>query len=314
MAAIDKTGAASLIKDFRAAPVADPDLYLDRSATFRRSTEYAKARPPGAHDAHVEKALDHAQAPADRRRQDSQAFAERLDAIDRGERYTPPAHRDPKPVLHAQHVLEFESFTDPFKDLPQVSQTKEVSMADITKPHTPGAPGSDINADIARRMREQADHDNRARLIKDESRRIEKMQDALKSGGLDTQGQKALREQIAKAREKINTVRAEHEKAEMARIKARAEERDREESRAATRPQPHVGTHNAGLGKSRDFHDAFKSFTSGQGQDKGAKDTRSDTKERHEKAEADAGQKASQEARNDVRDARRAARDAGAGL
>ena len=313
MAAIDKTGAASLIKDFRAATTADPDLYLDRSAAFRRSEEYAKARPVGAHDAHVEKALDHAQAPSDRRRQDSQAFAERLDAIDRGERYTPPAHQDTK---HDQHVVEFESFTDPFRDLPQV---KEVStMADITQTRAPGAPGSDVNtprdADIARRMREKADHDNRARLIKDESRRIEKMQDALRAGGLGAQGSKALREQIDKARQKINAVRAEHEQAEMKRIKERADARDREEARAATRPQPYVGTDNVGVGKTRDIHDAVRSFTS---DDKGAKDAREAREarnEKHEKAEADADQKASQEARDDIRAAKRAARDAGAGI
>ena len=187
-------------------------------------------------------------------------------------------------------------------------------MVDITKPHTPAATGSDINADIARRVREKADHDNRARLIKDEARRIEKMQDALRAGGLGAQGSKALREQIDKARQRINAVRAEHEQAEMKRIKARAEARDREEARATPRPQPFVGTDNAGVGKSRDLHDAVRSFTSGQGQDKGAKDAREARNERHEKAEADAAQKAGQEARNDVRDARRVARDAGAGI
>ncbi len=311
MAAIDKTGAASLIKDFRAATTADPDLYLDRSAAFRRSEEYAKARPVGAHDAHVEKALDHAQAPSDRRRQDSQAFAERLDAIDRGERYTPPAHQDTK---HDQHVVEFESFTDPFRDLPQV---KEVStMADITQTRAPGAPGSDVNtprdADIARRMREKADHDNRARLIKDESRRIEKMQDALRAGGLGAQGSKALREQIDKARQKINAVRAEHEQAEMKRIRERAEQRDREEARASARPQPYVGTDYTGVAKSREAVEGVRSFTSGN--DKGAKDAREARNEKHEKAEADADQKASQEARDDIRAAKRAARDAGAGI
>ena len=188
-------------------------------------------------------------------------------------------------------------------------------MANITKTHTPGVPGADVNADIARRMREKADHDNRARLIRDESRRIEKMQDALRAGGLGAQGSKALREQIDKARQKINAVRAEHEQAEMKRIKARADARDREEARAAARPQPHVGTDNAGLGKSRDAVEAVRSFTSGNDKGaKGAKDARDDRRERHEKAEADAGQKASQEARNDVRAAKRAARDAGAGI
>lgn len=185
-------------------------------------------------------------------------------------------------------------------------------MANITKTHTPGVPGGDINADIARRTREQADHDNRARLIKTESRRIEKMQDTLRAGGLGTQGAKALREQIDKAREKINAVRAEHEQAEMKRIRERADARDKEESRAPYKP--HVGTDNFGVGKTRDFHDVFKSFTAGQGQDKGAKDARSDTKDRREKAEADASQKAEREARNDIRDGKRAARDAGAGL
>ena len=156
MAVIDKTGAAALIKDFRAALVADPDLYLDRSTAFRRSQEYAKARPVGAHDAHVEKALDHAQAPADRRRQDTQDFAERMDAIDRGERYTPD-HQDTK---HDQHVVEFESFSDPFKDLPQV---KEVStMADITKPRARATEAIDIDkvnramGVAAQRMQERA--------------------------------------------------------------------------------------------------------------------------------------------------------------
>ena len=188
-------------------------------------------------------------------------------------------------------------------------------MVDITKPHAPSAPGADVNADIARRMREKADHDNRARLIRDESRRIEKMQDALRAGGLGAQGSKALREQIDKARQRINTVRAEHEQAEMKRIKERADARDREEARAATRSRPFVGTDNAGAGKTHDLHDlheVLRSFT-----DKGAKDAREDREdrnERREKAEADAGQKASQEARNDIRDAKRAARDAGAGI
>lgn len=185
-------------------------------------------------------------------------------------------------------------------------------MVDITKPHTPAATGSDINADIARRVREKADHDNRARLIKDEARRIEKMQDALRAGGLGAQGSKALREQIDKARQRINAVRAEHEQAEMKRIKARAEARDREEARATPRPQPFVGTDNAGVGKSRATVEVVRSFTSGN--DKGAKDAREARNERHEKAEADAAQKAGQEARNDVRDARRVARDAGAGI
>ena len=185
-------------------------------------------------------------------------------------------------------------------------------MADITKPHAPSAPGADVNADIARRMREKADHDNRARLIKDESSRIEKMQDALRAGGLGAQGSKALREQIDKARQRINAVRAEHEQAEMKRIKARAEARDREEARATPRPQPFVGTDNAGVGKSRAAVEVVRSFTSGN--DKGAKDAREARNERHEKAEADAAQKAGQEARNDVRDARRVARDAGAGI
>ena len=187
-------------------------------------------------------------------------------------------------------------------------------MVDITKPHAPSAPGADVNADIARRMREKADHDNRARLIRDESRRIEKMQDALRAGGLGAQGSKALREQIDKARQKINAVRAEHEQAEMKRIKERADARDREEARAATRPQPYVGTDNVGVGKTRDIHDAVRSFTS---DDKGAKDAREAREarnEKHEKAEADASQKASQEARTDARDAKRAARDAGAGI
>jgi hypothetical protein len=185
-------------------------------------------------------------------------------------------------------------------------------MVDITKPHAPSTLGADTNADIARRAREQADHDNRARLIKSESRRIEKMQDTLRAGGLGAQASKALREQIDKAREKINAARAEHEQEEMKRIKERADARDREEARAATRPQPHAGIHNAGLGKTRDFHDAFKSFTSGN--DKGAKDAREDRREWHEKAESDAGQKSSQEARDDIRDAKRAARDVGAGI
>ena len=380
MAVIDKTGAAALIKDFRAALVADPDLYLDRSTVFRRSQEYAKARPVGAHDAHVEKALDHAQAPADRRRQDTQDFAERMDAIDRGERYAPPVHRDPRPALHDQHVYQssFDRLNRDFhaqkvavtketydkwsRDLTTESrllksmentnhggslregiywsrekiktlqsdiagvdmarardglkpfnQTKETSiMTDITKPHAPSVPGADVNADIARRMREKADHDNRARLIKDESRRIEKMQDALRAGGLGAQGSKALREQIDKARQKINAVRAEHEQAEMKRIKERADARDREEARATTRPQPYVGTDYTGVAKSREAVEGVRSFTSGN--DKGAKDAREARNEKHEKAEADADQKASQEARDDIRAAKRAARDAGAGI
>ena len=98
------------------------------------------------------------------------------------------------------------------------------------------------------------------------------VQDALRAGGLDDFGRKALREHVDKARQRINAVRAEHEQAEMKRIKARADARDREEARAATRPQPYVGTDNAGLGKSRDLHDAIRSITSGN--DKGAKDAR----------------------------------------
>ena len=185
-------------------------------------------------------------------------------------------------------------------------------MTDITKPHAPSVPGADVNADIARRMREKADHDNRARLIKDESRRIEKMQDALRAGGLGAQGSKALREQIDKARQKINAVRAEHEQAEMKRIKERADARDREEARATTRPQPYVGTDYTGVAKSREAVEGVRSFTSGN--DKGAKDAREARNEKHEKAEADADQKASQEARDDIRAAKRAARDAGAGI
>ncbi|MHB8353703.1 MAG: hypothetical protein ACYDCF_04585 [Burkholderiales bacterium] len=80
---------------------------------------------------------------------------------------------------------------------------------------------------IAMRSREQNERNARARTIRTESRRIEKMQDSLNGGGLDTKTQKALRVQIDKARETIATAKAEHEQSEMARIKTRAEERDR---------------------------------------------------------------------------------------
>jgi hypothetical protein len=138
------------------------------------------------------------------------------------------------------------------------------------------------------------------------------VQDALCAGGLDDFGRKALREQIDKARQRINAVCAEHEQAEMKRIRERADARDREEARAATRPQPYVGTDNAGLGKSRDLHDAIWSITSGN--DKGAKDARDDRRERREKAEADADAQAEQQGSADIRAAKRAARDAGAGI
>ena len=154
--------------------------------------------------------------------------------------------------------------------------------------------------------------DNRGRLARDECRRIEMVQDALCAGGLDDFGRKALREQIDKARQRINAVCAEHEQAEMKRIRERADARDREEARAATRPQPYVGTDNAGLGKSRDLHDAIWSITSGN--DKGAKDARDDRRERREKAEADADAQAEQQGSADIRAAKRAARDAGAGI
>lgn len=78
MAAIDKTGAASLIRDFQRVTVEGQDPYReDGGVVSRRATEYTKARPDDAHDAHVEKALDHAQGRMDQREKERQAFTDR---------------------------------------------------------------------------------------------------------------------------------------------------------------------------------------------------------------------------------------------
>ncbi|MHB8252919.1 MAG: hypothetical protein ACYDEV_04330 [Acidiferrobacter sp.] len=106
-----------------------------------------------------------------------------------------------------------------------------------------GSVGKSLSPSVIAEMRNQIDHDNRARTIRSESRRIEKMQDSLKAGGHDERTAKALRENIEKARAKISAVKAEHEQAEMARIKARAEDRDRDEARQSASHDTRVVKH-----------------------------------------------------------------------
>jgi hypothetical protein len=71
-----------------------------------------------------------------------------MDAIDRGERYT-PAHQDIEHDQHGPRPLPESEYKDPFEDLPQV---KEAPMAD--KPSAGGVP--DIVADADRIMRRAA--------------------------------------------------------------------------------------------------------------------------------------------------------------
>lgn len=123
----------------------------------------------------------------------------------------------------------------------------DADNADFRKNRRPnafaGSVGKSLSPSVIAKMRDQIDHDNRARTIRSESRRIEKMQDSLKAGGHDEKTAKALRENIEKARAKIASVKAEHEQAEMARIKARAEDRDRDEARQSARHDTHVVKH-----------------------------------------------------------------------
>lgn len=97
---------------------------------------------------------------------------------------------------------------------------------------------------IAQKARDANEESARARLIRGESRRIEKMQDVLKSGGLDEKTTKALLENIEKARARISAAKGEHEQREMQRIRDRAAERDKDERKASDKHSDHVVKHD----------------------------------------------------------------------
>lgn len=110
---------------------------------------------------------------------------------------------------------------------------------------TPKAGMFGLQTDVIAKKARDANADNAsARLIRGEARRIEKMHDALKSGGHDEKTTKALQANIEKARARIDAAKSEFEQKEMQRIRERAGERDKDERKVSDKHSDHVVKHD----------------------------------------------------------------------